>query len=65
MAQKIMLSLAVFFCWTFALKAEGKVRHVGISFHDRAEVLEKILTEYPQIEVVKSTNCLRPTRNWR
>ena len=24
----------------FALKAEGKVRHVGISFHDRAEVLE-------------------------
>ena len=35
------------------LKAEGKVRHVGISFHDRAEVLEKILTEYPQIEVVQ------------
>ena len=31
----------------FALKAEGKVRHVGISFHDRAEVLEQILTEYP------------------
>ena len=22
MAQKIMLSLAVFFCWTFALRAE-------------------------------------------
>ena len=37
----------------FALKAEGKVRHVGISFHDRAEVLEQILTEYPQIEVVQ------------
>ena len=37
----------------FALKAEGKVRHVGISFHDRAEVLEKILTEYPQIKVVQ------------
>ena len=28
---------------TFALKAEGKVRHVGISFHDRAEVLEQTL----------------------
>ena len=28
----------------FALKAEGKIRHVGISFHDRAEVLEQILT---------------------
>ena len=29
----------------FELKKEGKVRHVGISFHDRAEVLEQILTE--------------------
>lgn len=37
----------------FELKAEGKVRHVGISFHDRPEVLEQILTEYPQIEVVQ------------
>lgn len=36
----------------FALKAEGKVRHVGISFHDRAEVLEQILTDYPEVEVV-------------
>ena len=35
----------------FALKAEGKVRHVGISFHDRAAVLEQILTDYPAIEV--------------
>ena len=37
----------------FQLKAEGKIRHVGISFHDRAELLDKILTEYPQIEVVQ------------
>ena len=37
----------------FELKKEGKVRHVGISFHDRADVLERILTEYPQIEVVQ------------
>ncbi len=37
----------------FALKDEGKVRHVGISFHDTPEVLEQILTEYPQIEVVQ------------
>ena len=35
------------------LKAEGNIRHFGISFHDRAEVLEQILTEYPQIEVVQ------------
>ncbi len=35
------------------LKTEGKIRHFGISFHDRAEVLEQILTEYPQVEVVQ------------
>ena len=34
-------------------KKEGKIRHFGISFHDKAEVLEQILTEYPQIEVVQ------------
>lgn len=37
----------------FELKEEGKIRHVGISFHDTAEVLKQILTEYPQIEVVQ------------
>ena len=37
----------------FVLKAEGRIRHVGLSFHDRAEVLDQILTEYPQIEVVQ------------
>ena len=36
-----------------ALKAEGRIRHFGISFHDTAEVLEEILTAYPQIEVVQ------------
>ena len=34
-------------------KAEGKIKHFGISFHDTAEVLDQILTEYPQIEVVQ------------
>ena len=37
----------------FALKAEGRICHVGLSFHDRAEVLDQILTEYPQVEVVQ------------
>ncbi len=36
-----------------ALKAEGKIRHLGISFHDKAAVLEQILTEYPQVEAVQ------------
>ena len=35
------------------LKAEGKIRHVGMSFHDSARVLEKILTDRPEIEVVQ------------
>ncbi len=35
------------------LKKEGKIKHFGISFHDKAEVLDKILTEYPQVEVVQ------------
>ncbi len=35
------------------LKAEGKIKHFGISFHDTADVLEQILIEYPQIEVVQ------------
>lgn len=33
--------------------AEGKIKHFGLSFHDKAEVLDEILTEYPQIEVVQ------------
>ncbi len=37
----------------FALKAEGKIRHVGLSFHDTAAVLDRILTAYPQVEFVQ------------
>jgi len=35
------------------LKKQGKVRHVGISFHDSADFLEKILIEHPEIELVQ------------
>lgn len=34
-------------------KAEGKIKHFGISFHDTADVLDEILSEYPQVEVVQ------------
>lgn len=37
----------------FELKAAGKIKHVGISFHDTAEVLDEILTEYPEVELVQ------------
>ena len=35
------------------LRGEGLVKHVGLSFHDTAAVLDEILTEYPQMEVVQ------------
>lgn len=34
-------------------KAAGKLRHVGMSFHDTAEVLDRILTAWPEIEFVQ------------
>ncbi len=35
------------------LKAAGKIRHMGFSFHDNAETLDKILTEQPDMEFVQ------------
>lgn len=35
------------------LKAEGKVRHIGLSFHDKAELLDEILTKHPEMEYVQ------------
>ncbi|MBS5112984.1 MAG: aldo/keto reductase [Coprobacillus cateniformis] len=35
------------------LKEAGKIKHLGISFHDTADVLEMILKEHPEIEVVQ------------
>lgn len=44
-------------CRTFdiirELKEQGKIRHIGMSFHDTAEVLDRILTEQPFIEFVQ------------
>jgi len=35
------------------LKKEGRIRHLGMSFHDSAEVLDQILTKHPEVEVVQ------------
>ena len=35
------------------LKKQGKVKHIAMSFHDTADVLDKILTEQPCIEAVQ------------
>lgn len=34
-------------------KAEGKARRVGFSFHDTAEVLDRVLTAHPEMEFVQ------------
>ena len=34
-------------------KKEGKIRHIAISYHDCADVLDKILAEHPEVEAVQ------------
>ena len=41
------------FEWMQKMKAEGKIKHPGFSFHDSAEVLEEILTAHPEVELVQ------------
>lgn len=35
------------------LKAEGKVKHIGLSFYGKAELLDEILTKHPEMEYVQ------------
>ena len=35
------------------LKAEGRIKHMGFSYHDNAELLDQILTEHPETEFVQ------------
>ncbi len=35
------------------LLAEGKIKHLGMSFHDGPELMEEILSSHPEIEVVQ------------
>lgn len=35
------------------LKAEGKAKRIGFSFHDTAELLDRILTDHPEMEFVQ------------
>ena len=34
-------------------KAEGKIKQIGLSFHDDAETLDRILTDHPETELVQ------------
>lgn len=37
----------------FDLKREGKIGRVGLSFHDKAEFLDEIISTYPEVEFVQ------------
>lgn len=41
------------FSWILDKKKQGLVKHVGFSFHDKAELLDKVLTEHPEMEFVQ------------
>ena len=35
-------------------KKDGKIRHIGFSYHDSADNLDKILSEHPEVEFVQN-----------
>ncbi len=41
------------FNWIQDKKAKGLVKHIGFSFHDGPELLDKVLTEHPEFELVQ------------
>ena len=41
------------FKWLQEKKAQGLVRNIGFSYHDNAELLDRILTEHPETEFVQ------------
>ena len=41
------------FNWIMEKKRQGLVKHIGFSYHDNAELLDKVLTEHPEMEFVQ------------
>lgn len=41
------------FEWLVEKKQQGQVKHIGFSYHDNAELLDKVLTEHPEVEFVQ------------
>lgn len=41
------------FEWLAKKKEAGLVKHMGFSYHDRAELLDRVLTEHPEMEFVQ------------
>ncbi|MDF2855263.1 MAG: NADP-dependent oxidoreductase domain containing protein [Neobacillus sp.] len=41
------------FAFIQSKKKEGKIRHIGFSYHDNADLLEEILTAHPEVDFVQ------------
>ena len=41
------------FNWIMEKKRQGLVKHIGFSYHDNSELLDKVLTEHPEMEFVQ------------
>ena len=41
------------FAYLLEQKEKGLIRHLGFSFHDSAKVLDRVLTEHPEVEFVQ------------
>lgn len=41
------------FSWLADKKKQGLVKHMGFSFHDNAKLLDRVLTEHPEMEFVQ------------
>ena len=41
------------FQWIQEKKQQGLVKHIGFSYHDNAELLDKVLTKHPEMEFVQ------------
>ncbi len=41
------------FEWIQEKKKQGLVKHIGFSYHDNADLLDKVLTEHPEMEFVQ------------
>ena len=39
--------------WLKEKKRQGLVKHIGLSFHDTAETLDKVLSKWPEMELVQ------------
>ncbi len=42
-------------CWNLCQKwkAQGRIRHFGFSYHDKPELLDKVLHDHPEVEFVQ------------